>query len=113
MKIGSYRLISVRSVVQLYPGPFVRTIRPADSCAVAGRFVFGGRRSRSNVPSNNPQLFQPLTDLLDVLRHSILHHLGAVPYLPKVGVNAPHHRLGFVPELARHGVARDRRPASY
>src|SRR5512133_3355253 len=44
------RLISVRSAVQLYLGPFVRTVRPVVTSVIAGRVRFGGRRRCSQSP---------------------------------------------------------------
>jgi hypothetical protein len=89
-------LISVRSVVQLYPGPFVRNVRPAITQVTAGRFRSGPCRVRSNVPSNNPELFQPIVELL---RDSGFDYLRAVPHLAQMRIDPSQHGLRLVTQL--------------
>jgi hypothetical protein len=113
VETGSKRLISVRSVVQLYPGPWVRNTCPAFAFAIVGRFSSRRRRIRSVLPSDRSphqaEPLQPIAESLEVLLHPVFHHLGAVSNRSEVRVDLPDHRLGFVAEFARNGVGRDRR----
>jgi hypothetical protein len=79
----------VRSVVQLCPGPFVGNVRPAATSVVAGRFRLNLRRIPCNVPSNNPQLLEPIAHPLEVPRDAVLNNLGAVP-VPRLGARRPY-----------------------
>jgi hypothetical protein len=51
---------------------------------------------------------QPIAQPLEVLPDAELHDLGAVPDLAQMCVNATHHRLRFMTELARDCVGRHR-----
>ena len=42
--------------VQLYPGPWIRSVRPAVTSVMAGRFCVGRPGRRTKVPSNNPKV---------------------------------------------------------
>jgi hypothetical protein len=75
---------------------------------IAGRFRVCVREIGSNVPSNNPELPQTIPNLLEVLRDPVLDHLGAMPDLAQMRIYPTHHGLGFVSQLARDGVGRDR-----
>jgi hypothetical protein len=87
-----------------------RKHRPADSCAVAGRFRGANRRGASNVPSNNPKPSEPLRDQLEVLGSTVLHYLGPMPDFAEMGVHTAYHSLGLMAQLPGDRVGRNRCP---
>ena len=79
-----------------------------------GGFRFDGSHSASNVPSNRrpheAEPLEPIAEPLEVLLDPELHDLGPVPHVAQMGVDAAHHVLRPVAELARDAVKAHRRP---
>jgi hypothetical protein len=79
--------------------PLVGSIRPADGCAVAGRFRRSYRRGGSKGSNNNPELSEAAPDLIEVLDSPVLHDLGSMPCFAEMGLHAAYHSLGLMAQL--------------
>ena len=72
------RLIRVRSVVQLYPGPFIRNLSPAVTSMITGCVVPACPDSIVSIPVTegpSDQTLQAIAKPLEVLLNPVLDYL--------------------------------------